>query len=217
MSEQATAKRRYHSPRKAEQAHATRMAVLAAAWELFVNIGYTATTVADIAARACVAVDTVYATVGRKPALLRELLASALSGPDQAPAAEQRDYIHRIHSAGTAREKIAVYARAIVELRQRMAPVLLALRDAAAIDPECAVLWDDISRRRAENLHEFAADLRRTGQLREDLSDDEVADIVWSLNSAEFWSLLVHQRGWSPARFAEWLVDAWTRLLLAHP
>ncbi len=61
----------------------------------------------------------------------------------------------------------------------------------------------------------FAADLRATGELRTDLSDDEVADIVWSMNAVEFWVLLVDQRGWSPERFGEWLTDAWTRVLLA--
>ncbi len=27
--------------------------------------------------------------------------------------------------------------------------------------------------------------------------------------------LLVYERGWSPGRFRAWIVDAWTRLLLA--
>jgi tRNA U34 5-methylaminomethyl-2-thiouridine-forming methyltransferase MnmC len=95
--------------------------------------------------------------------------------------------------------------------------VFLAMRDAAATDPECAILWEQISQRRARNLRGFAAGLRRTGELRHDLSDDEVADIVWSMNAAEYWVLLVHERGWSPARFAAWLADAWTRLLLTRP
>ncbi|MGH3813344.1 MAG: TetR/AcrR family transcriptional regulator [Pseudonocardiaceae bacterium] len=217
MNEQVGAKRRYHSPRRSEQAAATRQAVLAAAWELFVGTGYATTTVADIAGRARVSVDTVYATVGRKPALLRELLESALSGTDKAAPAEQRDYVRRIHAAPTAGEKIAVYAHAVAELQQRMAPVFLALRDAAATDPECAALWDEISARRAANLRVFAADLRRTGELRDDLSDEEVADIIWSMNAAEYWVLLVHERGWTPHRFAQWLVDAWTRLLRTGP
>jgi hypothetical protein len=63
----------------------------------------------------------------------------------------------------------------------------------------------------------FAADLRVTGEVRPDLSDEEVADIVWSMNSAEYWVLLVTERGWSPDRFRTWLVEAWTRLLLANP
>ncbi len=214
MNEQVGAKRRYHSPRRSEQAAATRKAVLAAAWELFVGTGYAATTVADVAGRARVSVDTVYATVGRKPALLRELLESALSGADKSAQAEQRDYVRRIHAAPTAGGKIAVYAHAVAELQQRMAPVFLALRDAAATHPECAALWDEMSARRAANLRVFAAELRRTGDLRDDLSDEEVADIIWSMNAAEYWVLLVHERGWTPRRFAQWLVDAWTRLLL---
>ena len=43
----------------------------------------------------------------------------------------------------------------------------------------------------------FAADLRATGELRADLSDEEIADVVWSMNGPEYWSLLVVDRGWS--------------------
>ena len=49
--------RPYRSPRRAQQAAATRHAVLAAARDLFVAQGYAATTVAQIAERAGVAVD----------------------------------------------------------------------------------------------------------------------------------------------------------------
>lgn len=61
----------------------------------------------------------------------------------------------------------------------------------------------------------FAADLRATGELRADLTDHEVADIVWSMNAAEYRALLVDGCGWSAERFGTWLADAWTRLLLA--
>src|SRR6201993_3965400 len=66
----ARQRKRYHSPRRAEQAVATRRAVLDAARELFIEHGYAVTTVADIARRARVGVDTVCAAVGRKTALL---------------------------------------------------------------------------------------------------------------------------------------------------
>lgn len=74
-------------------------------------------------------------------------------------------------------------------------------------------MWSEITDRRARNMRDLAADLRATGQLRDDLSDDEVADIVWSLNAVEYYMLL-RERGWSPERFEEWLADAWIRLLL---
>ena len=64
-------------------------------------------------------------------------------------------------------------------------------------------------------MRRFAADLRSTGEVRADLSDEQVADIVWSMNAAEYWVLLVHERSWTPEQFADWLIDAWSRLLLA--
>jgi AcrR family transcriptional regulator len=213
----ATVKRSYNSPRRVEQAAVTRHAVLQAARDLFVAHGYTATTVADVARRARVSVDTVYATVGRKPALLRELVEAALSGTDQAVAGEQRDYAVRMRAAATAREALTIYAHAITAIQQRLAPVFLALRDAGSSEPGCAALWAEITERRATNMRVLAAGLRTTGDLRDDLSDDQVADVIWSMNAAEYWDLLVHQRGWTPDQFAEWLTDAWTRLLLRTP
>src|SRR5690349_3233958 len=217
VANQGGGARRYHSPRRAEQALATRRAVLDAARDLFVRKGYLATTVADIAREARVAVDTVYATVGRKPALLREVLETAISGTDQAVPAEQRDYVARVRAAPTAAGKIEAYVSGLVELQPRLAPVYLALRDAAATDPDSAALWREISGRRARNMRAFAADLRATGELRTDLSDDEIADIVWSMNGPEYWTLLVSDRGWSAEQFGHHLPEAWQRLFLADP
>ncbi|MEP7025810.1 MAG: TetR/AcrR family transcriptional regulator, partial [Actinomycetota bacterium] len=77
-----------------------------------------------------------------------------------------------------------------------------------------AALWTEIARRRAANMLTFAADLRATAELRDDLSDQQVADIIWSMNAAEYWVLLVQERTWTPEQFKAWLTDAWTRLLL---
>ena len=207
--------RRYDTSRRALQAAETRRMVLVAARELFIEQGYRATTVSQIAERAGVAVDTVYASVGRKPQLLRELVETSLSGTDEVVPAEQRDYVRQVQAEPSAAAKIAIYAHAVAQIHPRLAPVFLALRDAAATEPDCAALWTSIAERRAANMRLFAAELRATGELRADLSDDEVADIVWSMNAVEYWVLLVGQRGWSPERFGAWLADAWTRVLLA--
>lgn len=209
-----SARRRYASTVRAEQAAATRRAVLAAARDLFTEHGYAGTGIAAIAARAGVAVDTVYAAAGRKPTLLRELVETSLSGTDETVPAEQRDYVRRVRAAPTAGEKIAVYAAAVAEIGVRMAPIHRALAEASLTDPECEALRAEISARRARNMRLFAAELRATGELRPDLTDDEVADVVWSMNAAEYRALLVGERGWTAERFGEWLADAWTRLLL---
>jgi AcrR family transcriptional regulator len=214
MSGQVKPTRRYQSPRRAEQAAATRRAILAAAGALFVSGGYVGTTVAEIAQRAGVALDTIYATVGRKPALMRALVEAAISGTDHAVAAEEREYVQRTVEAPTAREKFAAYSQGLVAIHGRLAPIFLSLRTAAAVDADCAALWTEISERRAANMLRFAADLRGTGELRTDLGDREVADIIWAMNAAEYFDLFV-QRGWTPDRIGTWLVEAWTRLLLA--
>lgn len=207
--------RPYHAPQRSAQAAATRRAVLDAARALFTTRGYLATPVARIAERAGVAVDTVYAAVGRKPVLLRELVETAISGEDHAVPAPERDYVCAIRAARTAGAKIDAYAAALAAMGPRTAPIFLALRDAAARDAACERLHAEISERRAANMELFAADLRATGELRDDLSDREVADIVWSMNAAEYYLLLVQRRGWSPERYGAFLADAWRRLLLA--
>lgn len=209
--------RPYRSPLRAQRAAATRHAVLGAAREVFLATGYSAGTVAEIASRAGVAVDTVYASVGRKPELLRAVVESSLSGTDEAVPAEQRDYVTRIRAAATAPAKIAVYAAAVAQVQERLGPVHLALRDAGASDPHSAALWQEISDRRAANMRSFVADLRTAGGVRTDLPDDVLADVVWSTNGPEYWTLLVVGRGWSTEQFAAWLADAWCRLLLAEP
>jgi hypothetical protein len=61
----------------------------------------------------------------------------------------------------------------------------------------------------------FPQDLIATGDLRPDITVDEIADVIWSMNSAEFYHLMVNERGSSPARFEHWLAESWCRLFLA--
>jgi AcrR family transcriptional regulator len=210
----ASGTRRYHSPRRTEQAEQTRTAILAAAHDLLVTEGYARTTVQGIADRAHVNIDTVYRAVGRKADVVRAVVESAISGtPHTVPAAE-REYVQRIRAAGTAGEMLDIYATAITAILQRLAPVVTALRDAAGTDEASSDLWHEISERRAANMRDLAAELRATGELRAELDDDTVADIIWSTNSPEYWNLLVAQRGWAPERFRTHLADAWRRMLL---
>lgn len=209
--------RRYRSSVREEQARRTRLAILDAARLLFTEQGYAATTIAQIAAAARVAVDTVYASVGTKPVLMRLLVETAISGADQPVPAEERDYVRRIRAARMAEEKIRLYADAVTAVNSRLAPLHLVLRDAAAQAPELGQMWTEIVTRRARNMRLFAQDLAATGELRPGLDVEEVADVVWSLNSAEYYTLLVRERGWAPDRFAHWLGDTWCRLFLPLP
>jgi len=206
-------KRRYDASRRRQAAVRTRTAILEAARQLFGERGYTATPMTAIADRAGVALDTIYATVGRKPALARLLIETAISGTDQAIPAEQRDYVRAVQAAPDAETKIAVYAAAITAIAPRMALVLGIIQQAAATEPELAALRTEIAERRAANMRLFVADLAAAAPLR--LDQDEAADIVWATNATEMYQLLVGQRGWSPQRYERFLTDTWRRLLLA--
>jgi AcrR family transcriptional regulator len=206
--------RPYDSSRRRAAAGRTRARVLLAARDLFLTEGYAATPVAAVAQRAGVSVDTVYSSVGRKPALLLAVHDMVLAEGDAPVAAEQRDYVRAVRAAPTARAKIETYAAALARVLPRTVPLLRALRDAAPDDPECGAQLARISERRAANMRLLAADLRATGELRADLDDDRVADLVWSMNSPDYFALLAG-RGYSPAAYAALLVDVWTRTLLA--
>ena len=201
--------RRYRSPQRQAQAAATRQRILQAARRLFSERGYQATAIASIAQEAGVSVDTLYAAVGRKPQILRAVIDELLGGEQ----ASQRDYVRAVRAKPTAAGKLEVYAEAVSELVPAIGPLQEALRKAGDTDTACRDAWQALVDRRARNMLQFAEELRATGEVRPDLSDRKVADIVWATNAAEFWSLL-EQRGWSPREFQDFLTDLWTRMLL---
>ena len=194
----------------------TRQRVLNAAHQMIVERGYRKTTVADIALEAGVHIDTVYALVGRKPVLLRELIEQAVSGTDRGVTPEERNYVKAILAEPDPARKLAIYARAVRHIQARMAPLFLALRDASATEPEAGVVWRDISDRRAKNMRDLVRNLKAADALRDDLSIDEAADTIWATNSSELYVLLTVERGWSADRYEHWLAGTWCRLLLRN-
>jgi len=207
-------RRRYDSSRRQAAADETRRRILRVAREHFLERGYTATTMPAIAEAAGVAVDTVYATLGPKPAIFRLLIETAISGRDEAVPALARDYVREVQAEPDPRRKLERYAHAVRVVQERLAPLFAHLREAARAEPELAELWQEISTRRAANMRLFTAELAAAGGLRDGLTIDEAADIIWATNAPEFFLLLVHERGWSLDRFETWLADAWSRLLL---
>src|SRR5216683_1442698 len=163
---QPPVKRRYDTSKRRQAAARTRTAILDAALELFAGQGYAATPMTAIAERAGVALDTVYASVGRKPDLARLLIETAISGTGEAVPAEERGYVRAIRAAPDAETKIRIYAAAMREIAPRLAPVMVIVQQAAATDPGLGELWREISARRAANMRRFVADIGAVAGLR---------------------------------------------------
>jgi AcrR family transcriptional regulator len=208
-------RRTYDGSTRQTQSAATRQRIVDAARELILANGYRATTIAAISSRAGVNADSVYALVGRKPMVLRELIEQALSGTDHEVVAEERAHVKAIRAEKDPRKMLAMYARAVCQTHQRMSPLFLALRDASSTEPEAREVWQEISNRRAANMRKLVSGLRDREGLRADLTIEEGADIVWATNSSELYVLFVVERGWAIDRYERWLADTWCRLLLA--
>lgn len=206
-------KRSYDNEARKARSEQTRVRILDADRDLLAAKGYRATTVADIAQGAGVHVDTLYALVGRKPEILRELIELAISGEDVPVVPEERDYVQRMKAEPDPVARLAIYAAATCSIQTRMAPLLLALREAASTDPEAAAVWQAISERRATNMRRLVADMG-VGSLRPGVDVDEAADVIWATASSELFALLIEGRGWSLERYEQWLHGSWCRLLL---
>src|SRR2546422_4933536 len=93
MAESVKPKRRYESPRRREQAAATRREILEAAQLLFEREGYAVTTMQAIAEEARVALKTVYVAFETKSGVLRALWNARLrGGSDEPPISEHPWY-----------------------------------------------------------------------------------------------------------------------------
>jgi AcrR family transcriptional regulator len=204
----------YDNAGRQTKSQETRQRILGAARALMLERGYRSCTISEVARRAGVHVDTVYQLVGRKPVILRELIEQAISGTDHAVSAEEREYVRAVQAEPDPGRKLALYAHAIRHVQGRMAPLLIALRDAATTEPEAREVWQEISDRRAANMRKLAGELRAAGGLRADLSIDDAADVIWATNSSELYIMLTVERSWTADHYESWLADTWRRLLL---
>ena len=207
-------KRRYDASRRQAAAIQTRHAIVAAARDLFIARDYVGTTIAAIAEVAGVSHETVYATFGPKPALFRHLVEIALSGTDEPVPALEREIVRQVRAEPDPRRIIDLFAHTVRLLQERVAPLIVVLSDGARTDPDLKAFSDELSGRRVGHMRAFVADLAAKGGLRADLSPEMAADVIWVMNSPEFYVLCVHDRGWPPETFERWLADAWKRLLL---
>jgi AcrR family transcriptional regulator len=208
MAEKVKTRRRYDSPRRREQAAATRREILEAAQRLFEEQGYAATTMAAIAKEAGVALKTVYVAFETKSGLLRALWHLLLRGDEgEAPVGERDWYLEVLNEPDPAKQ-LRLNARNSRAGKERMCHVLEVIRTAASTDPDIAVLWERIQSDYLENQRAIIESIAKKKALKRGLDVDSAADILWTLNHPSLWQALVGERGWPPERYEQWCADA---------
>jgi AcrR family transcriptional regulator len=207
--------RSYNSPRRREQAAATRLAILQAARELFERDGYAATKVSAVAKRAGVAEKTVYLAFETKPGLLRGVWNRALRGDDDEIPVAQKEWFLEVLSADDPRQVLELNARNARRLKSHIGPLGGVFRAAAAAEPEIRAFWDErVQRDFRDNQRMVVQRLAKLAALREGLAIDRAADMLWTLNHPDNWMHLVEDRGWTPEEYERWLAEASAAQLL---
>jgi len=206
--------RSYRSPLREAQAAATRQRVLDAARDLFVDHGYTITTVAEIAATAEVSTQTIYKSLGGKAGLLEAIIEEAIDGvtvptPLQSWPAE-------IAELPTPAERLRAYVAAASVVLARTRPMHAVIRGALGSEAFVRDLRARLLRTRLErntaHLRMYIGDALRPG-----LTLREAAHRYCAISSPEVYDLLTVQLGWSAAHHELWLAETAARELLNLP
>jgi AcrR family transcriptional regulator len=200
-------KRNYESALRAEHAQATKRAIVDAAARLFVERGYGATTVDAIAEAAGVSRKTVFTSVGGKLEALKLARDWAIVGDDEPVPLMARTQVKRAQAEPDARQILRMYAGMVREVNSRVARLVHVIESAAGLDADIRALSDEGLAQRQVGMRSLAGELERRGALRPDLTPDMAADLLCVHNDGRVYHLLVHQRGWAPERFEQWLAE----------
>jgi AcrR family transcriptional regulator len=200
--------------RRSERAEQTRRRIIDAATALFDERGYSLTTIEAIAARADVAVETVYSRFRNKAKLLEATLEPAIVGGDDGRDLFDRPEIAEIRECKDQQTQLRLLARFSRGILERTYIPHRILRSAASSDPNAAELQRRDAKRRGDGQRIYIDMLLATGPLREGLTPEDAAATYSALSNPSTYALLVGERGWSADHFQQWLGDSLTRLLL---
>jgi AcrR family transcriptional regulator len=191
--------RAYHSPARALQAEGTRRSIVVAARKLLVERGFDGTTIGAIAEAAGVATQTVYAALGSKSEVLREVLNLARFGPGYRElvkqALKENDPAERLRYSGRIARQIFEAERAEMEL----------WRGAGAVSPEFAQSEREHEELRFTSQAPMIDLLIAEKQLKPGLDRTRAREILWAMTSRDLFRMLVVEREWSGDQYEAWL------------
>jgi TetR/AcrR family transcriptional regulator, regulator of autoinduction and epiphytic fitness len=198
----------YRSDRRAAQARRTRLRILDAAAQTFLERGYAGATMRAIAAEAGVAVPTVELGFGTKARLLKATIDVAIAGDDEPVPVLDRAWADTARTAETGAEFLAVAAEVIAAAQSRSAGLVLAVFEGARTDPELAALATQLTDQRAATARWLVDALARIAPPHSEAVDD-----LWLLMDPAIYDRLVRHRGWTPRRYERWFARSAHALL----
>ncbi len=170
--------------------------MLDAARRLFLERGYAATTIPQIAAAAGVAVPTIYWAFGSKRAMVGEIRQAWFE------AARTGDRLREVLAIDEPGARLDAYAAFMGNQWATGAEALAIQQDAMRADPEIAAEIAAVLAERAERLKAVVVPLGP--HLREPLTIETAHDLLLAMSLLEVYQEL-RDHGWSDARYRAWL------------
>jgi len=194
----------YDNSQRHEAARTTRGRIIEAARASFIERGFAATTIRQVADDAGVSQETIYKSFGGKAALLKAVYDVSLAGDDEpVPLAERPEAI-AVRDAASPADAARAYAELAQLVSSRIDPLLRVLLGARDSDTALAEFARTTERERHVGSSFYVRHWAAEGWLRDDITLEQAVDSVWALNSPQpRWLLLDH--GWSEDEYTRWL------------
>lgn len=206
-------KRSYDSTNRQTQARANQQAIIQSARGLFSEQGFAATTIQAVARRAGVSVQTVYAAFGNKRELLRQALEASVAGEVDVASVNDRPEVRQIAEESDPKRRAELDAAMSARIAQAISPIVRAVREAAAVDPEFAATAEAITAQRRTDMERAAHILAGDDGLKVPL--EEAIGTLYVLYGPDVYLELTEGLGWSMERYERWLATMLYKTLLA--
>jgi AcrR family transcriptional regulator len=191
-----------------ESARATQWRMVKAAYQLFCDQGYAATTMAQIAEAAGVAIQTLYFTFHTKAALLSRAYDFAVLGDEEPQPPESQDWYRAMAAEPDLVGALRHLVSGVGEITRRATPIELAARVASDADPDTRRVMEIHERWRADGFEGMLAILSAKAPLRSGLTLKRATDLLLLHGGADVYRFLVEERQWTHDDWVDWTTSA---------
>jgi AcrR family transcriptional regulator len=200
---------------RSQRAQQTRLRITRAAYELFIQRGYPATTMGDIAGAAGVAVQTVHFVFGTKAQLLHAAYDFAVIGEgDQIPP-EQQPWYTQMTIADRLPDALRLLVDNVGRVLARTAPLDDYVR-AASFDPDPAHVRAQTEKQRRDAWTSMIDSLTARFALREGMTRHQAIDLLLVLLGPATYQPLVTEYQWPAQDWSTWCAAAIAEQIFAR-
>ncbi len=198
--------------RRAQRRVETECRLVDSATALFVENGYAATALSDVAEHADVAPRTLYLHFPTKAALLLRCIGLAIAGDAEPTAIADRPAMAETMSAATLDERLLRMASLTASLMKRTGPLLDVAFQAAPSEPSIAAAAAAGRAETRRTLQEFWHRIHDDGLVPSSVDLEWLTETATLVAHAETYLLIGKTTGWDSDTYRDWLAETWHRL-----